>query len=409
MPTKVERAMTVDIPAIISVDDHVVEPPDLWERWLPTNLAQRGPHVVRSPYEMHVGASERFTMSSSGPTTDFWVYEDTAIAVDTASAAAGQAPERLTAQPIGYDEMRPGCFDRAARLEDMDLGGIERSLCFPTYPRFCGQTFLEGKDRDLALACVRAYNDWMVEEWTGDSGGRLLPLCLVPLWDPELAATEVRRNADRGVRAVAFSELPQFLGLPSLHDTDRHWDPFLAACDQTGTVICMHIGSASRLTTTADDAPPAAQAALLTVNSQLCLTDWILSAALARFPGLNLAFSESQIGWMPYLLQRLDVMWKQHHGTILGLDALLTRPPSTYAREQIFGCVIDDLFGIQSREAIGIEQIMFEVDYPHMDSTWPDTAGHAGQTLAGLTDQEIELVIRGNAIRLFQLPETLSN
>jgi predicted TIM-barrel fold metal-dependent hydrolase len=395
------------LPPIVSVDDHVVEPPHVWTRWLPARRRERGPRIVRSPYEMRPGAAQRFIMTGSGPETDFWVYEDTAVAIDTASAAVGLPPERRDARPISFDEMRPGCWDRDARLEDMDLGGIERSLCFPTYPRFCGQTFLEARDKELALACVRAYNDWMVEEWCGESGGRLIPLCLVPLWDPTLAAAELRRNADRGVRAMAFSELPQYLGLPSLYDADRHWDPLLAACDETGTVVCMHIGSSSQLVTTASDAPPATQAALLTVNSQLCLTDWIMSAALVRHPGLKLAFSESQVGWMPYLLQRLDTMWTTHRGTLLGLDSRFERPPSEYTRGRIYGCVFDDAFGLASRHVIGVEQITYETDYPHMDSTWPDTSRRAEHALAGLTADEIERVIRRNAIELFQLPDTL--
>ncbi len=98
----------------------------------------------------------------------------------------------------------------------MDINWVEASLSFPTFPRFCGQTFLEAKDRELAAACVYAYNDWMVEEWCGDSGGRLIPLMLVPLWDAGLAAAEVRRNAARGVHAVCFSEIPPHLG-PAEH------------------------------------------------------------------------------------------------------------------------------------------------------------------------------------------------
>nr|WP_311984689.1 amidohydrolase family protein [Parafrankia sp. CH37] len=102
----------------------------------------------------------------------------------------------------------------------------------PHFPRFCGQTFAEARDTDLALACVRAYNDWMIDEWCADSGGRLIPLCLIPLWDAELAAAEVRRNAARGCRAVCFSEIPPHLGLPSIHSGS--WEPFLAACVDTG-------------------------------------------------------------------------------------------------------------------------------------------------------------------------------
>src|SRR5262249_50759435 len=164
--------------------------------------------------------------------------------------------------PITYYEMRPGCYEQANRLEDMDLNWVEASLCFPTFPRFCGQTFLEAEDKELALLCVQAYNDWMVEEWCGGSRGRPIPPGPVPPSDAELAAAEVRRNAARGVRAVCFSELPTNLGLPSVHDAARFWDPFVAACDETGTVICMHSGSGSRMPSTSPDAPPAVSSTL---------------------------------------------------------------------------------------------------------------------------------------------------
>src|SRR6185503_667255 len=153
--------------------------------------------------------------------------------------------------PVAFADMRPGYYSVPERLADMDINNVERSLCFPTFPRFCGQTFLEAHDKDLAASCVVAYNDWMVEEWCGPSGGRLVPLCLVPLWDPNLAAAEVERNAARGVRAAAFSEIPAYLGLPSIHSGE--WDPFFAACDATGTVLCMHIGSGTKMPSTSAD------------------------------------------------------------------------------------------------------------------------------------------------------------
>ena len=149
----------------------------------------------------------------------------------------------------------------------MDANWIESSLCFPTFPRFCGQTFLEAKDKDVALACVKAYNDWMVEEWCADPSGRLIPLIIVPLWDAKLAGEEVRRNAARGVRAVCFSEIPPFLGLPSVHDKNNYWDPFFGACAETGTVINMHIGSSSKMPSTSADAPAAVGSTLTFANS----------------------------------------------------------------------------------------------------------------------------------------------
>src|SRR6266478_3446563 len=192
--------------------------------------------------------------------------------------------------PITYDEMRPGCYDPKARVDDMELNWVEASLSFPSFPRFCGQTFLEAKDRELAEACVYAYNDWMVDEWCGDSGGRLIPLPIIPLWDAELAAAEVRRNAARGARAVCFSEIPVHLGLPSIHSGD--WDPFFAACDETRTAVCMHIGSSSKMPATSKDAPPSVAILLSCNNSMASLADFLFSGVLVRFPELKLAYSE---------------------------------------------------------------------------------------------------------------------
>jgi len=203
---------------IVSVDDHVIEPPHLWQDRLPRGLVERGPRVVRDHCTTTwVEGNQLFVRGGDGPMTDFWVYEDLTWSHQMLNALAGYRPEEWWMGPISFDQMRPGCFDPKARLADMDLNHVEASVCFPTFPRFCGQMFAERSDRELALACVRAYNDWMVEEWAGGSGGRLIPLCIVPLWDPALAAEEVRRNAGRGVRAVAFSELPAQLGLPSIH------------------------------------------------------------------------------------------------------------------------------------------------------------------------------------------------
>ena len=190
---------SAEIPKIISVDDHVVEPAHLWDRWLPERFRARGPHVERRGIGSmtHIGGG-RYEQSfdDDGPKADCWVYEDLVYINKRHVAAVGFDRDDMTMSPITYDEMRPGCYEPKARIEDMEMNWVDASLSFPTFPRFCGQTFLEAKDRELAHACVLAYNDWMVEEWCGDSGGRLIPLTIVPLWDAELAAAEVRRNAD---------------------------------------------------------------------------------------------------------------------------------------------------------------------------------------------------------------------
>ncbi len=217
-PSGAHQVNEADIPKIISVDDHVVEPAHLWQTWLPTKFREAGPRVERrgvAKINFAGAAAYKEEFDDDSPTkADTWVYENLVYTHKRMVAAVGYPRDEMTMTPITYDDMRPGCYDPKARLADMDVNHVEASACYPTFPRFCGQTFAEGKDKDLGLACVLAYNDWTVDEWCGDSGGRLIPICLIPLWDPQLAAAEVRRNAARGVRAVAFSEIPLHLGLP---------------------------------------------------------------------------------------------------------------------------------------------------------------------------------------------------
>ena len=199
------------IPMIVSVDDHVVEPPHLWQTWLPEKFRERGPYVERhglAGLKYVGGTTYTYELSDDAPPCDIWFYEGQMFPHKRHVASVGFDRDDMTLSAITYDEMRPGCYEPKARVDDMLMNHVEASLSFPTFPQFCDQTFKEAEDRELALACVLAYNDWMVEEWCGDSGGALIPLTIIPLWDPGLAAAEVLRNAARGVRAVCFSEIP---------------------------------------------------------------------------------------------------------------------------------------------------------------------------------------------------------
>ena len=392
-----------EIPKIISVDDHVVEPPHVWEHWLPEKYKDRGPKVVRRGIRDidYVGtASYVEHFDDESPTkVDCWLYEDLVYTHKRMVAAVGYPKEEMTLTPITYDDMRPGCYDPKARLEDMDLSWVEASMCFPTLPRFCGQTFYEGKDKDLGLACVRAYNDWMVEEWCGDSGGRLIPLGIIPLWDAELAAAEVRRNAERGVRAVCFSELPFHLGLPTIHS--GRWEPFFAACAETETVVAMHIGSSSRMPGASPDAPPSVSATLGFANAMSSMVDFLMSGLLVDHPDLKLLYAESQLGWIPYIVQRIDQVWEDNQGW--AQTKHIPEPPSTYYYRQIFGCFINDAHGLKSLDEVGVDNVLSETDYPHSDSSWPDTKEIVSGLVAGLDDETVHKIVRGNAIKLLQL------
>jgi predicted TIM-barrel fold metal-dependent hydrolase len=398
--------MTIsEIPRIISADDHVTEPPDMWTNRLPEQLRDIGPRVVRRKTNVVYPNGKPSAVASTDDTgvwCDWWLYESVEMPFILPSASAGMTSVDFT--PITYDDIRPGCWKVAERLQDMDVNHVDASVCFPNVvPRFCGQTFLEAQDKDLALLCVKAYNDWMIEEWCGgDAHGRLIPLTLVPLWDAEAAAAEVLRCAALGSYAIAFTESPHALGMPSMHS--GYWEPLFAACNETETIINLHIGSSSKAPITSPDAPHAITSTLWFQNAAGAMADYLVSGVFERYSNLKIALSEAQVGWMPYVLERLDKIWEgRDHESSMGLK--LAKPPSAYARDHVFGCIYDDESGLNARDVIGMDQIMFEVDYPHQDGTFPHTKDVATRICdkAGLNDEERYKLMRGNAINAFGL------
>ena len=354
------------------------------------------------PEVTFVGGKLTVKPGSEGAPADWWHYEDLKRPLLRVDSAVGVPRDEVTMKGITYEDMRPGSFEVKPRLQDMDCNHVEAALCFPTFPRFCGQTFTEAKDRKLGLLCVQAYNDWMVEEWCAESGGRLIPLTLIPLWDAHLAAAEVRRNAERGVRAVCFSEIPPFLDLPSVHDPARYWDPFFAACAETSTIVNMHIGSSSKMPSTSKDAPPAVGSTLTHTNATFSVVDFLFSGVFVRFQNLKVAYSEGQIGWIPYILERADKVWEENRGWG-GVADIVPNPPSSYFRDHVYGCFFDDAHGLRSVDEIGIDNITYETDYPHSDSTWPESRQVAERQMAHLDADSVRKIVRGNAIKLFGL------
>jgi len=387
------------IPRIISVDDHVVEPPDLWQNRLPKKYLDRGPRVQRlKGREVGMG----WVQDPDGDVwADVWFYDDLVSPFSRLSAAIGLGD--LGFGVTTFDDIRPGCWKQKERLEDMAANHMDASICFPnTLPRFCGQTFMEREDKELALLCVQAYNDWIIDEWcAGDGYGKLIPLTIVPLWDVELCAAEIRRCAAKGSHAVAFSENPHPLGLPSIHS--GKWDPFFAACEETETVVCMHIGSSSKMPQTTPDAPFIVSSTLTFQNAMGSLIDFVFSGTLARFPKLTIAYSEGQVGWMPYVMERMDKLWAERVDNSFGSG--LPEKPTSYLNGRVYGCIFDDETGLANRDRIGMDIITFEVDYPHADSTFPHTEKVATEIVnnAGLNDEETYKLMRGNAIRAFGL------
>jgi predicted TIM-barrel fold metal-dependent hydrolase len=402
MTTTAPTPAEADLPTMISVDDHILEPRDLWERELPPAWRERGPRVVRERARLgFIGG--RLLLERDAPDgqwCDMWVFEDLVVPTGLLHAAVSVPVEKQANVPAIYEDFRPGAYDQTARLADMDTNHVQASINYPnTFPRFAGQGFAERQDKELALRCLQIYNDWMIDDWGGGAGrGRLIPLTLVPLWDAELAAAEVRRCAAKGSYAIAFTENPAKLGFPSLYS--GHWDPLWTACEESATVVSMHIGSSSSMPTTSDDAPLATSMSLNSQNAQGSLCDWVFSKTLERFPTIKLAYAESQVGWMPFLLERMDTVW---HEGVGGID--FDEPPSSHVRGRVFGCIFDDQHGLRSRHEVGMDTILFESDYPHANGTWPHTraVAHRLCATAGMDAAECLQLLRTNAIRCYGL------
>jgi predicted TIM-barrel fold metal-dependent hydrolase len=367
---------------LVSVDDHVVEPPGLFENHLASEWKDKAPRVERRH------------------DTDVWVFQGQPIPNIGLNAVVGRRPEEYGVEPTAYDQMRPGCYDVDERVRDMNAGGMLASMCFPSFPSFCGALFARQQDKTLARVMLQAYNDWHVDEWCGSYPGRFIPLALPPIWDPKLMADEVRRVARKGCHAVSFTENPEKVlpGLPSLHS--EHWDPFWEACADEGTVVAIHIGSASGMQFTSMDSPVDVMITTTPISIMSCAADLLWSPVLRKYPGIRFALSEGGIGWIPYFLERADYVYA-HHKAWTHQD-FGRKLPSEVFREHIITCFIDDRVGIELRDKVGTDIICWECDYPHSDSTWPRAPEILWESLESLPDDDIHRITHRNAMELFR-------
>jgi predicted TIM-barrel fold metal-dependent hydrolase len=381
----------------VSVDDHLLEPPDVWTSRLPARFREDGPQLIECAEPIADDFGRIFPAGSEA-----WRFDGAIITQSMGMGIAGVPPEHRETAALRYESVRPGCYSPKARLADMDIDGVDAQLCFPTFPRFAGTRFLSTRNRELALACVIAYNDFVIDEWCGFAPGRQIPMVILPLWDVAACAAEVRRTASLGARAVSFPENPAPLGLPSVFD--HSWDPMWEAVDESQLVICTHIGSSGSPPKPSDDAPLTATSMLMPVSSWTTLVTFLLSHVFVDFPNVKLALSEGGLGWIPAALERADYAWEQRRHSRNDLHKDI-RPSDMY-RGHIYGCLLDDTVGILTRHLIGVDHIMFESDYPHSDSKWPASRAYAEKVLVDVPDDEAHRMIELNARDLFRFPRS---
>jgi predicted TIM-barrel fold metal-dependent hydrolase len=366
---------------LISVDDHIVEPPHTWSSRVPKRYLEAAPHVV----ELENGRQA-------------WSYEGRLHPVEVGMVRTLSDVDRsqLLNGHVRFDEMRPGCYDPQQRVADMDIDGVWAQLPFPTFARFAGHRFVEGEDHDLAYLCVQAYNDFLFDEWTAGGNGRLHALAALPMWNVEWSAAEVRRAAARGAKAIAFTENPTKMGLPSIHT--RHWDPLWTAIDEVDLPICIHIGSSTQLITSSADAPWPVTLALNGLNAMVTCVDWIYSGLFERFPGLTMVLSEGGAGWVPYIMEKAEKQFGIH-----GAKTGTTRHPKEVFLEHIYACVVTDDFGLANYPLIGEDNLMWESDYPHNDGMWPDSRTTLEKSLADVPDGIARKIGGETARRVFKI------
>ncbi|AYJ85416.1 amidohydrolase (plasmid) [Sphingomonas paeninsulae] len=364
---------------MISVDDHAVEPPEAFIRHYPEGKKDRAPKII----------------DKNGK--DVWSWAGRHYPTIGLNAVVGRPRSEYGMEPTRFEQLRPGCFDPKARVDDMNVNGILSSLNFPTMPSFAGGTFLAVPEKDEALLAIRAWNDWHVLEWCGSAPGRFIPMIILPLWDINETLTEMRRMSKLGVHAISFPDNPALVGLPSLHN--EYWEPFWKECCALQMVINCHIGTGARAEHASEETPIDAWITTMPMSISNSAADWLFGSFWKRYPDLRMALSEGGIGWIPYFLERADFTYEHHHEWTFS-DFGKERPSDVFKR-QIVTCFIDDQFGLKNLEYMNPKMVCYEADYPHSDTLWPNCPEFLWASLLGQPQDVIDDITHKNAMRLY--------
>jgi predicted TIM-barrel fold metal-dependent hydrolase len=361
---------------IYSCDDHLdlsAVPPALWEARLSRAHGERGPRVVAGD-KGRMWVCEGRTLGRSG------------MPKDRGAVAALNAIGRAGIDDDGY---RAGTA--TLRLDDMDRDGLSASVIYG--PLAVGLPITETELQD---ACYAAWNDWAIEEFNATAPDRLCVLAFLPSHSPEAAAAELERSAARGHRGAILRPFDVDLGDPA-------WDRLWAAADATGLPISFHIvgGTSSRLSYQLGRWPSAAYASVLPLQLDEPLAIMIFSGALERHPGLRLVLAESGVGWLPYFLTRMDMEWEALRAN---LDTAPSIPPSELFRRQVMATFEEEPAAARYIPLLGAASCMWASDYPHTDSTFPESRRAIEATLGTLPDADVQLITAGNCARLYGLP-----
>ncbi len=369
---------------LVSIDDHVIEPPDLFERHVPEKWKSKAPRCIEG---------------ENGIET--WHFQEVKSTSVGLNAVVTWPKEEWGLEPSTFAEMRPGAYDVHERVRDMNHNGILSSMCFASMAGFNARFFHEAEDHNLSRIMLEAYNDWHIDDWCGAYPERFIPLGLVPVWDSKGMAEEVRRLAAKGCKAISMPELPHMMGLPSYHDVE-YWKPFFTAMCDEGSVLCLHIGQGFSAINGTPGAPVDNYIILATQVATLAVQDLLWGPVLRGYPDLKVAWSEAGIGWIPFYLDRCDRHYKNQ--VWIGQD-FGDKLPSEVFREHSLACFVTDATALKVRHDIGMDIIAWECDYPHSDAIFPGAPEQIFTEMeaADCSEAEMHQITWQNTARFFNL------
>jgi predicted TIM-barrel fold metal-dependent hydrolase len=393
--------LTPDI-KMVSVDDHLIEPATLWSARLPPKFRDVGPRIEELTEDtvLPVGAAREPHVFPKG--SQVWRFEALTVPNVGLSATAGTPLKERNHEPLRFEDMRPGAYDPVARLADMDEDGVWVQTPFPSFCGFGGNRFVFADDKELAQLCVEAYNDFLLDEWCAAAPDRYIGIVILPIWDRQACVTEIERCTAKGARGITFPDNPAPLGLPAFHTNE--WDDVLSAAEDAGLPLCMHFGSSRVVPYVAPGVAQAVITTLFGITLFNSMTELVFSQVFHRHPKLQVAYAEGGVGWFPYATMRMDQVWETYRFYDMEPRINADVRPSDLVREHVWACFIDDPVGVREREQIGISRMLWESDYPHSDSLWPNSRRNAEKVFADVPADEVEMIVSSNARRLFRFP-----
>lgn len=366
----------------ISVDDHVQEPPDLWTGRLAARWQERAPRLERA---------------ADG--TERWVVDGKTLLSGAGKAGALMADRNH--EPRRWDEVPAAAYAPAERLRAMDAAGVDCAVLYPTVAGLAGEAFGRIEDSELELACVRAYNDWLIEHWASASA-RFIPQCIVPIWPVDETIREIRRAVTLGHRGVVFPSLPMHLrNVP--HVSGPEYDPLWAACEELGVPICFHAGASPEL-----QYPPAAglgapraqalDAVTRPVSNVFVLSLYSFSRVFLRHPRLRVVLAESALSWAMLFMEWADHQF-EHDG--LAREGYDIKPSEMFRRNCFLTAWFDPVAPFL--EYVGAENILWSSKLPLATSPWPNIRATIESSFRDVSSEAREKILWRNAAQLYRL------